>query len=42
MTDICKVCQNSVRRSDLAILCDHSDTWIYIKCNNIDMAIILR
>ena len=36
MTDICKVCLKSVKRSDMAILCDHCDNWIHIKCNNLD------
>ena len=36
MTDICKVCLKSGKRSDMAILCDHCDNWIHIKCNNLD------
>ena len=36
MTDICKVCLKIVERSDMAILCDHSENWIQIKCNNLD------
>ena len=36
MTDICKVCLKSVKISDMAILCDHCDNWIHIKCNNLD------
>ena len=36
MTDICKVCLKTVKISDMAILCDHSDNWIHIKCNNLD------
>ena len=36
MTDICKVCLKNVKRSDIAILCDHSDNWIHIECNNFD------
>ena len=36
MTDICKVCLKTVKRSDMAILCDHCDNWIHIKCNNLD------
>ena len=26
----------TVKRSDMAILCDHCDNWIHIKCNNLD------
>ena len=33
MTDICKVCLKAVKISDMAILCDHCDNWIHIKCN---------
>ena len=36
MTDICKVCLSTVKISDMAILCDHCDNWIHIKCNNLD------
>ena len=36
MTDTCKVCLKTVKRSDNAILCDHFDNWIYIKCDNFD------
>ena len=36
MTDICKVCLKTVKISDMAILCDHCDNWIHIKCNNLD------
>ena len=36
MTDICKVCLKIVKISDMAILCDHCDNWIHIKCNNLD------
>ena len=36
MTDICKVCLKTVKISDIAILCDHCDNWIHIKCNNLD------
>ena len=36
MTDIRKVCLKTVKRSDMAILCDHCDNWIHIKCNNLD------
>ena len=28
--------KKSVKRSDMAILCDHCDNWIHIKCNNLD------
>ena len=35
MTDICKVFLKAVKRSDMAILCDHCYNWIHIKCNNI-------
>ena len=36
MTDICKVYLKTVKRSNMAILCDHCDNWIHIKCNNLD------
>ena len=36
MTDICKVCLKTVKRSDMVVLCDHCDNWIHIKCNNLD------
>ena len=36
MTDIDKVCLKTVERFDMAILCDHCDNWIHIKCNNLD------
>ena len=36
MTDICKVCLETVKRSDMAILCDQCDKWIHIKCNSLD------
>ena len=36
MTDICKVCLKTVKRSDMAIFCDHGDNWIHIKCNSLD------
>ena len=36
MTDIYKVCLKAVKISDMAILCDHCDNWIHIKCNNLD------
>ena len=36
MTGICKVCLKTVKISDKAILCDHYDHWIHIKCDNID------
>ena len=36
MTDMCKVCLEAVKRSDMAILCDHCDNWIHIKCSNLD------
>ena len=36
MTDICKVCLEAVKRSDMAILCDQCDKWIHIKCNSLD------
>ena len=35
ITNICKVCLKTVKRSDMAILCDHCDYWIHIKCNNL-------
>ena len=28
--------KKSVKRSDMAVLCDHWDNWIHIKCNNLD------
>ena len=36
VTDIYKVCLKTVKRSDMAILSDHCDNWIHIKCNNLD------
>ena len=37
MTDVIrKVCLKTIKRSDLAILCDHRDIWIHIKCNDLD------
>ena len=36
MTDICKVCLKTVKRSDMAIFCDHCGNWIHIKCNSLD------
>ena len=36
MTDICKVCLKTVKRSDMAIHCNDCDSWIHIKCNNLD------
>ena len=36
MTDICNVSLKTVKRSDMAILCDQCDNWIHIKCNNLD------
>ena len=36
MTKICKVCLKTVKRSDMAILCNHCDNWIHIKYNNLD------
>ena len=33
MTDICKVCLKSIKRSDRAILCDHFDNWITTPVN---------
>ena len=36
MTDICKVCLKTVKRSDIAVLCDHCGNCIHIKCNNLD------
>ena len=36
MTDICKVYLKTVKRCDMAILCDHCDNWIHIKYNNFD------
>ena len=36
MTDISKVYLKTVKRSDMAILCDYCDNWIHIKCNNLD------
>ena len=30
-----KVCLKTVKRSDMAILYDHCDNWIHIKCNNL-------
>ena len=36
MTDKSKVCLKTVKISDMAILCDHCDNWIHIKCNNLD------
>ena len=36
MTEICKVYLKTVKRSDIAILCDLCDNWIHIKCNNLD------
>ena len=36
MTAICKFFLKTVKRSDMAILCDHCDNWIHIKCNNLD------
>ena len=36
MTDLCKVSLKTVKRPDMAILCEHYDNWIHIKCNNLD------
>ena len=36
MTDICKVCLKTVKRSVKAIPCDCCDNWIHIKCNKLD------
>ena len=36
LTYICKVCLKTVKRSNIAIFCDHCDSWIQIKCNNLD------
>ena len=36
MIDMCKVCLKAVKRSDMAILCDHCDNWVHIKYNNLD------
>ena len=32
----CKICENNVTNSDQAIQCDLCDSWVHIKCNDLD------
>ena len=36
MTDVCKICLDTFKKSNEQILCDECDKCIYIKCNNKD------
>ena len=32
----CKICENNVTNSDKAIQCDLCDSWVHIKCNDLN------
>ena len=32
----CKICENNVTNSDQAIQCDLCDSWVHIKCNDLN------
>ena len=32
----CKICKNNVTNSDQAIQCDLCDSWVHIKCNDLN------